>query len=280
MVPDKRAKKKDLNNFLGYCLGLCAGRHGQELYAWNFLSNHYHIDVLDKLGEVSAFKQHFNSLVARGVNAMRGRFEQFWSNDGPCDTRMPTDEETLNDLAYTLANPVKDRLVKWGHLWPGFSSYGWKFGETRTFHQPDWFFDKNNKDLPESVTVTLSRPPIFKHLSDEQLWEKLMERVRELEIEAQMKVRRAGRRFLGLSKIEKTKWNDAPEKPEDRFTETPEVASGCRWRAKQEEQRNLEWEKEYAESMDQWDDGFDPDFPYGTYYMRKFIGVNVATGPP
>ncbi len=31
---------------------------------------------------------------------------------------------------------MKHGLVKWAELWPGFTSAGWAFGETRTFKRP------------------------------------------------------------------------------------------------------------------------------------------------
>ena len=51
------------------------------------MSNHHHTDVTDPGGNLVRFKQLFHSLLARGINVLRGRFEAVWSRDRPCDTR-------------------------------------------------------------------------------------------------------------------------------------------------------------------------------------------------
>ncbi|MFO7562778.1 MAG: hypothetical protein R6X02_09070 [Enhygromyxa sp.] len=138
-------------------------------------------------------------MVARSLNALRGRNGTFWGGGKPCDTRRATDDDSLGDLVYTLTNPVKDGLVKWARLWSGFSTIGWKFGETRIFERPDWFFDENG-DMPKEVSLTLVRPPIFSELDDDERYQKLVARVR-LEIQREMRVE--GRRFMGLRKLAK-----------------------------------------------------------------------------
>src|SRR5690606_27181394 len=111
------------------------------------------------------FKQLLHSMIARGRNAQLGRHDSFWSGDDACDTRRPTDEQSLKDLVYTLTNPVKDGLVKWAREWPSFTTVGWRFGETQTFKRPA-FFDASGK-MPEEVSLTLVRPPIYAELDDD-----------------------------------------------------------------------------------------------------------------
>ena len=194
LAPDKDAD--ELRNLFGYTLGLALEDNGQKLHASVVMSNHHHTDVTDTRGSLPDFKNRLHSTVARSVNAKRGRFDKLWSGDTPCDTRQPTDEETLGDLVYTLVNPVKAGLVKWGHRWPGFTTYGWKFGEVRTFKRPDWYFDPENPKSPKEVQVKLERPDIFPKLSDDELFDLLMVRVRERELESR---RRCARRSAGFA---------------------------------------------------------------------------------
>ncbi|MFO7566261.1 MAG: hypothetical protein R6X02_26700, partial [Enhygromyxa sp.] len=123
----------------------------------------------------------------------------------PSDTQRVTDDESLGDLVYTLTNPVESGLVKWGRLWPGFTTMGWRFGETRTFKRPDWFFDEEG-ETPEEASLTLVRPPIFPELDDDALYEKLMGEVRRRELEFQRQIRRENRRFMGPRKLAKQSW--------------------------------------------------------------------------
>jgi hypothetical protein len=277
LVPD--AQRKELREFIGYVLGLCLEKYGMELYAACFLSNHHHTDLGDPQGNLPEFKAVFHGLLARGVNALRGRFDRFWSADAPCDTRRNSDDDSLGDLVYTLVNPTEAGLGRRGNRWEGFTTYGWKFGEVRRFRKPRWFFDDDGA-LPEVVDVKLSRPPILMELSDEQLYEKLMEKVRNAEEEKEREMRRENRRFKGESKVRKQHWNDSPASGERRFEVKPKVAASNKWLRLAVQQRNKEWELEYALARDEYRAGRDVVFPYGTWWMRRFVGAKVATAPP
>ncbi len=269
----------EINNLIGYCYGVGLRSSGLKFHAATAMSNHHHTDVTDVNGTLPAFKNWFHAMVARGVNAKRGRFDRFWSGDTPCDTRQPSDEETLEDLVYTLTNAVKAGLVKWGDRWPGFTTYGWRFGKVRTFKRPKWFFDQDGEELPEEVEVKLERPDIYPELSDDELYDLLMEKVREREREIQAEMKRKGRRFKGEKKVRRQHWNKAPTTPEERFTVTPKVAAS-KWARRAQLQRDREWEQTYAEARRKH--ATDPNtlFPPGTYWMRRFMGVKVATAPP
>jgi putative transposase len=269
-----------LRNFYGYTLGVALQRYGLEMHAGCQMSNHHHLDLTDVFGTRPAFKDSMHANVARGLNAKRGRFDHFWESGGSCDTCAPSDEESLEDLVYTDLNPVKAGLVKWGHRWPGFTTYGWKFGETRTFKRPSWYFDPENPDNPDVVHITRVRPKIFMHLSDDELWEKLMKRIRERELQIQAEMRQEGRRFMGEKKLGKQKWSRKPETPTDKFTVTPKVAASCRWRRLAQLQRDRHWERAYADARAELKAGKNPTFPTGTYQLRLLCGVQVAQAPP
>ena len=272
-------KPEELANFIGYCLAHAANKHGIQIHACVMMSNHHHTDVTDPLGELPAFKQLFHSMVARGLNARLGRTDKFWSGDPACDTQRPTDDQTFEDLVYTITNPVEAGLVKWSSIWPGFTTAGWRFGETRTFRRPKWFFDASG-EMPDEVSLTLVRPPIFPELDDDALFEKLAVAVREKERELQAKWRRLGRQFLGLRKLARQDPNQAARSREERFTITPQVAASSKWSRLAQLQRNREWEREYAAARGRWRAGQAAVFPAGTYWLRRFAGVTVAQHPP
>ncbi|WP_146155522.1 hypothetical protein [Enhygromyxa salina] len=272
-------KAEELANFIGYCLAYAAALHGIEVHASVWMSNHHHTDVTDPHGNLVPFKQLLHSLIARGRNARLGRYDTFWSGDAACDTRRPTDDESLADLVYTLTNPVKDGLVKWGRLWPGFTTIDWRFGETRTFKRPDWLFDEGG-EMPEEVSLTLVRPPIFPALDDEELYAKLMTQVRQREVEFQREFREKGRRFMGLRKLARQGWNQAPRSFEERFTVAPRWASSSKWLVLAQLQRDREWERQYAAARTLLLRGESAVFPAGTYWMRHFAGVAVAAQSP
>jgi putative transposase len=277
LSPGDRAE--ELANFVGYCLAHAAAVYGIEIHASVWMSNHHHTDLTDPHGNLALFKQLLHSMIARGRNARLRRHDTFWSGDDACDTRRPTDDESLGDLVYTLTNPVKAGLVKWARQWPGFTTLGWRFGETRLFKRPDWFFDEDGR-MPEEVSLTLVRPPIFLELDDDELHDLLMAEVRARELGIQRELREKGRRFMGLRKLARQHWNRAPQSFEERFKIAPKYAASSKWLVLAELQRDREWERQYAAARALLRAGKPTLFPAGTYWMRYFAGVGVVDQPP
>jgi putative transposase len=272
-------RPEELSNFIGYCLAHAAAVYGIQVHASVWMSNHHHTDVTDPDGNLPLFKQLLHSMIARGRNARLGRHDSFWSGDDACDTRRPSDDESLRDLVYTLTNPVKAGLVKWGRLWPGFTTLGWRFGETRIFKRPAWFFDQSG-EMPEEVALTLVRPPLFPKLDNDELYRVLMTEVRARELAIQRELREKGRRFMGLRKLARQHWNRAPQTFDERFTVAPKYAASSKWLVLAELQRDREWERQYAVARALLRAGKRAVFPAGTYWMRRFAGVGVAAQPP
>jgi hypothetical protein len=249
-----------------------------EIHAAVFMSNHYHIDVTDPHAKLPRFKQLLNSLIARAVNATRkprARFGGFWDRDAACDTHRPSDDETFLDLAYTIANPVTAGLVRHAAIWPGLTTAGWRFGETRSFKRPKEFFDP--KTMPAEVSLTLVRPHVYPHLSDDQVYARLEAEVRRRELETEAKFRRESRRVVGVQKLRKQRWGGAPKSFDERFTVAPQVAASCKWKRLAQLLRNREWERLYAEARARLLAGVDVVFPAGTFQLRATAGVAVAT---
>jgi len=279
--PKKGHTAEEICNFYGYATARAIKKYGVLFHGACAMGNHHHQDLTDVLGNRPNYKMSVHGVMARGTNAHLGRFDSLWSGGGSCDTETPTDEKTLRDLAYTDTNPVKDGLVKWGHLWPGFTTYGWRFGETRVFRRPDRFFDPDNPDNPETIELTRVRPPgIYPHLSDDELSHLLMKMCRDMERGFQDEMKRQNRRFMGLKKLAKQKWWNKATSNRDQFTTTPTVASGSKWKRIAKLQENKKWKADYAGPRDDFADGLDPVFPYGTYLLKQRYNVRVAPRPP
>jgi hypothetical protein len=272
-------KAAEFTNFIGYCLAHAAARYGIQIHASLWMSNHHHTDLTDPDANLVPFKQMLHSLVARGRNAQLGRSDSVWSGDDPCDTRRATDDESLIDMVYTLTNPVESGLVKWSSQWLSFTTIGWRFGETRTFKRPVGFFDEDGS-MPEEVSLTLVRPAIFSELDDDALYDKLMDAVRERELEIHRHMRKQGRRFMGQRKLVQQRWNRAPQSFEERFTITPKHAASCPRLVLKEVQRDREWERDYAAARALLLAGKPAVFPAGTFWMRRFAGVDVIARAP
>jgi len=66
------------NNAFWYCLGWAAQIHGIVLHAAVAMSNHVHVVATDTRGVYPNFLRDFHGLLARVINAARGRWEHFW----------------------------------------------------------------------------------------------------------------------------------------------------------------------------------------------------------
>ncbi len=269
-----------VNEIIGYWLAVCLERHGLELHSACFMSNHYHLDVTDPHGNLPAFKNQLNAVLARALNALRGRFDKFWSEDRPCDVRILTDADMLPSMAYTLANPVEAGLVKWGWRWPGFTTAGMCFGETKTFRRPLTFFDPTNDELPNAVTLRLTRPKVLLGLSDELLHVELERETRAREVAKQDQLRQAGKRFLGEARVQRQQWTENPRSRETRFTRTPTRASANKWARIAAAQQDRVWRTAYAAARERFLAGSrEVFFPFGSYWLCRFAGAQATLAP-
>lgn len=249
-APRKGHTAEQTTDFYGYTLARAALKYGPQIHAACQMGNHHHLSITDVLRNRPNFKNSVHGNLARGLN---GRFD---------DTVAPSDNESLDDLAYADCNHVTSGLVKWAHSWPGFTTYGWRFCETRTFKRPDWHFDP---DDPETLTLTRARPPIFLELSDDELFDKLMARCIELQHAKQDECDAQNRRFMGLKKLAKTKWWKRAKSWEDRFTQIPTVAASNKGKRIPQLKRDAKWRAEYAEQRENLKAGRPTKLPYGAY---------------
>ena len=102
------------NEIFDYLLAEAAARFNIGLIAWCVMSNHYHAVVHDPDGCLPAFLEHLHKMVAKTLNARWGRWENFWSTEETCVTRLVTDQDDGAD------HPLVARHVLSGHLLPRF----------------------------------------------------------------------------------------------------------------------------------------------------------------
>jgi REP element-mobilizing transposase RayT len=273
------ADRDEVHDLIGFTLALCANRFGIQVHAACFMSNHYHLDVTDPRGALPAFKAMLNSFLARAFNALRGRFDRFWSGDRACDVELVEAQDVLDGMAYTLANPVEAGLVKRARRWPGFTTAGMKFGEKREFRRPKVFYDAANEDLPDRIELEVVRP-LRGEASAQEADEELARLVQRRERAAAKKLLEEHRRFHGENRVRRQRWSGQPRTFDARFTRTPRVSSRSRWDRIAALQRNREWEAKYAEAYEAWLRGADVEFPYGTWALSRIARVRVAAAPP
>ena len=264
-----------VNAIVGYVLAVACRRYGIQLHAVCVLSNHLHLVLTDLYGQLPAFEQFFNALVAKAVNHYLGRWENFWAPNTYSSVTLLSPEDVVAKSAYVLANPVAAGLVRSGREWPGLWSAPESIGGAPVaFERPKIFFDPKGS-MPPSADLALHCPPGF--ASVEEFRERLQEALAELEAQAAEKLEAEGRSFLGVRRVLAQNPDARPTSREPRRGLNPRVASRNESKRIEALRRLKEFAVAYREALADWRRGIrDVIFPPGTYQMLRFHAVRCA----
>ena len=149
---------EELNAIFEYCLAEAARRHDIGIIGWMAMSNHYHAIVFDPDAKLPAFLEHFHKMVAKAANAYHRRWENFWSTEETCVTRLVTLADVFAKLVYSLANPVSAYLVDVVGQWPGSSSWSRMAKGSKTVKRPAVYF-KRDGVMPAKIELQVIAPP-------------------------------------------------------------------------------------------------------------------------
>ena len=265
----------EVNQIYLYVLGVAAQRTGVGLIHATTMSNHEHGLIDDRQGTRVEFYQYLHQLVARATNAVRGRFENFWSSEQTSVVRLVEADDVIEKIVYAATNPVTAGLVARVHHWPGVNTLRALLEKKPIVVQrPRHFF---SDDMPEEVTLTFALPP---ELGDpDPLLARIAERVAEVEAAEEAKRAKTGARVLGRRAVRQQSWRDSPSTREPRFGMRPQVAARNKWARLEALQRNLHFLDAYVDARARWRAGLPVLFPAGTYWLRRFAFVPVARPP-
>ncbi len=197
-----------MNQVFLYCLAEAAQAFGIDVILPTTMSNHHHIVLYDRHGRIVEFYARLHQLVAKAGNALRKRWENFWSSDPPCLVQLLDRADVLAKLVYTAINPVKDGLVERVHQWPGVSGLQalLKRKPIRV-KRPPVFFDPDG-EMPKEVTLTLTVPPELER--GDELRDELAALVTAAEEHYARVRRKTGARVLGRRAVLAQDWRDRP----------------------------------------------------------------------
>jgi len=261
------------NNAFLYCLIDAASRCEIDLLLPCAMSNHYHVVIYDRAGRYPEFIEHFHKLLARSQNALRGRWENFWSPEQTCVVKLVGREAVLDKLVYTATNPVLDHLVERVHHWPGVNGLsalltGRPLRATRPLH-----FFRPDGPMADALELTLTIPPELGPAAE--VVSELRDRVRAIERDRAAERQRTGRRILGRRGVLSQSWQDQPGSHEPRRNLRPRLATPNRWARIEALLRNRAFVVEYADARARWQDGAAAVFPPGTYWLQRFASVPI-----
>lgn len=265
---------RESTNAFRYCLIEAAQHHKVDLLDFVQMSNHLHDAIFDRLGTGPEFYERFHKLLARCMNALRGRWENFFSSEQVCVVRLETTEDLINKLVYIATNPVKDGLVARVADWPGASGYhALVTGTPVRATRPKHFFVEDG-DMPAEVSMTLRIPP---ELGDhDAIVAEVRARVEAFEKEAAHQRAETGRRVLGRYAVLRQAWDSSPTTRKRRRSLRPTIAAKKLWARLEALQRRRDFLDAYQAARKAMLEGAPIPFPYGTYWLRRFVGVEVA----
>jgi len=260
-----------------YCLGEAVARYGITLHAFIAMSNHEHLIIRDNHGNFPEFLAHFHKMVAKSMNALRGRWENFWATEQPNAVYLVGAQDRFDKLVYLLANPVADHLVDRVSDWPGACSFGMHLsGRTRIVKRPRCFFGPKST-MPEEVTLRLERLDGFESLTDEQWTAKVVDAVRIEEERARNDRLERGARVLGRKAVLRAEPTDVPKTVAPRRGLRPCVACREKRRRIAELEALVEFRAQrHAALMRHLEGELDVLFPHGTYRVRGFFRAAPA----
>ncbi len=261
-----------------YCLGEAAQRYHITLNGFIAMSNHQHLVVRDNLGNFPEFLAHLHKMIAKAMNALRGRWENFWASEQPSAVHLVAPTDRFDKLVYLLANPVADHLVDRVGDWPGACSFGLHMsGRTKTVTRPSGFF-RPDGNMPDEVTLRIERPDGFEGLSEAEWVAKLADAVRLEEERARGDRRASGLGVLGRKAVLRAEPTDSPKTIEPRRKLRPHIACRDKARRVAELAALVTFRAERQAALLRALNGErDVVFPHGTYRIRSLF---LAAPPP
>ncbi len=251
-----------------YLLGVFAAEYGVAIHAYVVMSNHYHLVLTDVRGRLPDFERDLNSMLARSINALRGRRESLWERRPYSAVELIEGRDAIAKMGYTLANPVAARLVDRACEWGGATSAGMRFGQRWQIRRPKGFFSDS---MPEVVELMLTAPECCAELADDELLACVEADVRRREQESE-----ALGPALGMQKVLEQDWRASPRTEEPLGGLRPTIACASKWARIEALRRSKEWFLAYKAALARFVAGErDAEFPRGTWWMRVGLGCRV-----
>lgn len=268
---------EETNNAFLYCLAEASVRFEISVLASSVQSNHHHTDVYDPHGCIIEFMEHLHKMLAKCMNALRGRNENFWSTDDASLVHLVDPIDVVEAVVYTLSNPVKDGLVDTVAHWPGLNTLkSMLTGTTLSARRPTHFFRENGV-MPSEVTLQIAIPA---ELGDSSAFCQLVEDgVSAVENRKREERAATGRRVIGRARVLRQSWRDCPSTDEPRGSLNPRVAARSKWHRIATLLGTKAFVAAYKAARLAWLAGLDVVFPPGTYWLRRFANVRVAAVP-
>src|SRR5664280_46780 len=273
--PDPR-----LTEFYLYSLAVYSERYDIDIHAVVLMSTHEHLIVTDKYGRIPDFLRDFHRVVALGTKILSRWEGTVWDSEPTSRVELCTPKAIVEKLAYIMANPVEAGLVDRAQDWPGVIVLPDDLGtKTWTVERPDFFFDSDNPLCPKTATLRLTLPKT--HLSSDEVRSRVAIELKQLEAEAQQRVRAKGWRVLGRLGVKKASPYRRAKSWEPLRGLNPNFAVGRGQKTAffRAVEALRTFRKKYRDALREWQKGIrDVLFPPHTWQMCWLHRVQVEPG--
>ncbi|MFH1807260.1 MAG: transposase [Pseudomonadota bacterium] len=211
------APSREVNDLIGGVLGRALSLFEVEIFAFVFMSNHFHLIVRANEGQLSPFMSHLQGNIARELGRLIHWRGAFWERRYSAEPILD-DESYESRLAYLLSHGVKEGLVEKARQWPGLSCLPELTGSSpRSFpwiHRAELCRRREKKpELCERSCTTLypvplSVAPAWARMSQDLRCERVKSLVRDGEKKASEQ--RAGRAVLGVKHLRRQRPHHRP----------------------------------------------------------------------
>lgn len=267
-----------INAFISYAFVISARRYGIFLHAFCAMSTHLHYVVTDPQGNLPMFMAMFHRLVALGVQKIRAWDGAVWDRTPPSIVELCTRQAIVEEVAYTLANPVEAGLVRYAREWPGVRTTVDDIGvNALDVRRPKHGLSAKNQQWALQSSLPISLPPSILPEQAQAFVEDIRTELENLEKAAHKRI--PAKRVLGAKRATRVHPESRITSHEPARQRRPSFAVGrgnpeAFARAKKAKR---DFRTAYKAALKQWRNGDrSVEFPAGTYAMRVLHCANVA----
>ena len=210
----------ETNDLVLGVLGRAQAKYGVTLYAFVFLSNHFHLLMRAYSAiQMSRFVGFLKGNIAKELGRLHDWREHVWGRRYHSASVGDSEEAQASRFLYILANGCKEGLVASPLEWPGVSSTralyhgkremsGTWYDRTAQYHA---LRRSKNEVFPSIETVYLSPLPFLESRSRDEQRAFVVDAVHRLEEETARNHRKNGTEPLGARVVQRQKPHDKPE---------------------------------------------------------------------
>ena len=211
---------REANDLILGVLGRAQALFPVDLFAFIFMSNHFHILMrVLSAKRLADFSGYLKSNVAKELGHLYDWKAKFWGARYDSAPVGDSEASQLERFQYILANGCKEGLVASPLDWPGVSSAPALYrGETRLegtwYDRTAQYYAKVRgvqQLFPSKQTVRLSPLPFLEGLTSAQQRAFMVDEIRALEAQTAARHEEAGTRPVGARKILRRNPHDKPE---------------------------------------------------------------------